>query len=70
MTARESSAVEAAVNLVLAGTSVSAAAAHHGVAISSVRRALRRRGVAPLTVPSGEAHHAYIDGRTAKRGGK
>ena len=48
MTGRRSSAVEAALRLVRNGLSVSEAARRHGVALSSVRRALRADGVPPL----------------------
>ena len=47
MTARESSAVERAVAEAAATGNISAAARAQGVAVSSVRRALRRRGVLP-----------------------
>lgn len=60
MTARESSAVENAVTLVLkGGLSLSAAARACECNVSSVRRALRRRGVAPLGAVSGDKHHAF-----------
>ncbi len=48
MTGRRSSAVETALRLVREGLSVSEAARQQGVAISSVRRALRAEGVPPL----------------------
>jgi len=49
MTGRPSQPVTLAVKLVREhGYSVTAAAERHGVAVSSVRRALRRAGVAPL----------------------
>ena len=48
MSGRQSSAVAAAVRMVQRGSSVTDAAAKHGVALSSVRRALRAAGVPPL----------------------
>lgn len=52
MSGRPSQAVTLAVRLVRErGYTVTAAAARHGVAVSSVRRALRGAGVAPM--PSG-----------------
>lgn len=68
MTARESGAVERAVQRVLQnGESNKAAAQAEGCALSSVRRALRKRGEPPRLPPAGPDHHAYIDGRTAAR---
>lgn len=49
MTGRQSSATEAALADVRAGSSVMGAARKHGLAPSTVRRALRRAGVPPLT---------------------
>lgn len=49
MSGRQSQAVALAVRLVRdRGYTVTAAAEKHGVAVSSVRRALRSAGVAPL----------------------
>lgn len=48
MTGRRSSAVEGALRLVRGGLSISEAARQQGVAVSSVRRALRAEGVAPM----------------------
>lgn len=45
MSGRESAAVERAVIAVVAGASVSASARAHGCNVSSVRRAMRRRGL-------------------------
>lgn len=59
--------VQQAVAAVLAGASVSAAAVEHGVARSSVKRALRRRGVGPLPHPRGAAH--WNSGRRVLRDG-
>lgn len=60
MSARPSMAVEAAAAQAMAGSTISAAAKQHGVAVSSVRRALRNRyGQPPRTVPAGPAHHAF-----------
>lgn len=62
----ESDNVAAAVNDVLNGASVTGSAKKHKVARTSVMRALRRRGVEPKPHPSGEQHHAWIDGRKAR----
>lgn len=59
MAGRESAAVEKAVELALVNGNISEAARAFSVAISSVRRALRRRGEPPRAVPSGEQHYAY-----------
>lgn len=67
MTARESGAVERAVQRALHGESNTVAAQAEGCALSSVRRALRKRGEPPRPQPAGPNHHAYIDGRTAAR---
>lgn len=48
MSGRPSREVMLAVKLVLNGHTVTAAAMRHGVAMSSVRRALRAQGIAPL----------------------
>lgn len=48
MSGRQSQAVALALKLVQRGHTVTAAAKHHGLAVSSVRRALRAAGVAPL----------------------
>ena len=48
MTGRRSSAVETALRLVREGMSISEAARQQGVAVSSVRRALRADGVPPM----------------------
>ena len=48
MSGRQSQAVALAVRLVQRGHTVTAAAEKHKVAVSSVRRALRAAGVAPL----------------------
>lgn len=53
---RSKNSVALAVAAVLAGASVSAAAVEHGVARSSVKRALRKRGIGPLPHPRGDAH--------------
>lgn len=60
---RSKNSVALAVAAVMAGASVSAAAAEHGVARSSVKRALRKRGVGPLPHPRGAAH--WNSGRRA-----
>lgn len=67
MTARESSAAERAIKLVQKGHTLSEAARLADCALSTVRRAMRRRGEPPRTVPSGPAHSGYIDGRTARK---
>lgn len=61
MAARESAAVERAVAHALAHGNISEAARVHEVAISSVRRALRRRGNPPRKPPSGAEH--YLTGK-------
>jgi transposase-like protein len=48
MSGRQSQAVALALRLVERGHTVTEAAERHGVAVSSVRRALRAAGVAPL----------------------
>lgn len=48
MSARQSKEVGLALALVERGHSVSDAARKHGLAVSTVRRALRRKGVGPL----------------------
>lgn len=48
MSGRQSQAVALAVRAVLRGMTATAAAAKHGVAVSSVRRALRAAGVPAL----------------------
>jgi len=48
MSGRQSQAVTLAVRLVLHGSTVTAAAKRHDVAVSSVRRALRLAGIGPL----------------------
>lgn len=65
MSAVETTEVTQAVELVRAGSSVSAAAKQKKVARSSVMRALRRAGVEPKAHPRGPGHHAWIDGRKA-----
>lgn len=67
MSAVETPAVTQAVELILAGASVSSVAKQHNLALSTLRRALRRRGVAPKAHPSGPDHHAWIDGRSSRR---
>lgn len=69
MAGRESAAVERAVAASLAdpARSLRSLAVEHDVASSSLRRALRARGVPARTAPAGPAHHAYLDGRTAQR---
>jgi transposase-like protein len=57
MAARESAAVERAVAEALTAPSQSEVARRHGIAVSTLRRAMRRHGQPPRTVPSGEAHH-------------
>lgn len=62
MSARESSAVERAVAEALTAgeaASLRALAAKHEIALSTLRRALRRRGVAPRAHRSGELHHSH-----------
>ena len=49
MSGRESAACERAVAAVLAGMTTPHAREVHGVALSTITRALRRRGVAPMT---------------------
>lgn len=46
MSARESAAVERAVDAVMAGATIADAARSHGVARSSIHRAINRRAVA------------------------
>lgn len=58
MAGRESAAVERAVAAVQAGSSVTDAARTNDCDVRSVRRALRRRGVAPLPRVSGPEHPA------------
>lgn len=65
MPRRESAAVEKAVAHAQAHGNISEAARKFEVAISSVRRALRRRGEEPRAVPAGENHYAF--GTTRKR---
>ena len=58
MSGRESAAVERAVaDVSSTPLSLSEIARRHEVAVSTLRRALRRRGVAPREHPSGDAHH-------------
>ena len=67
MAARESAAVERACAVALANPtwSLLSIADEHGIAVSSLRRALRLRGAPPRAARSGQQHHAFIDGRTA-----
>ena len=58
MSGRESSAVEHAVAEAATAPSLSAVARRHGIAVSSLRRALRRRGLEPRKHLRGEAHAA------------
>lgn len=69
MAGRESAAVERAVAAALADPSrtLRPLAAEYGVASSSLRRALRARGVPARTALAGPAHHAYLDGRKSQR---
>jgi len=67
MSARESSATERAIKLVQKGHTLSEAARLADCALSTVRRAMRRRGEPPRATPAGPAHSNYIDGRTARR---
>lgn len=59
MAARESAAVQNAVAYAQRHGNISEAAREFKVAISSVRRALRRRQEPPRAVPSGAQHYAY-----------
>lgn len=67
MAGRESAAVQAALADVDKGKTLSEAARDNNVALSSVRRAMRRRGDPPREAPSGPAAAGYIDGRTLQR---
>lgn len=60
-------AVERAVELAIEGASILSAAKAEGVSIGSVRRAMRKLGHPPRQHPRGDQHHAWIDGRTARR---
>jgi hypothetical protein len=66
MSARESAAVQAAVAETLAHPShrIIVVAAAHGVARSSLKRALRRRGIGPRPPLSGPEAAGWVDGRT------
>lgn len=59
MSARPSAAVERAVRYAQNGHTISAAARRFGVAVSSVRRALRKLGEPPRSHPGGPEHHNY-----------
>lgn len=67
MSAAETPEVTRAVELILAGASVAGTAKRTKIAMSTLRRALRRRGIGPRPHPKGPDHHAWIDGRTAAR---
>jgi hypothetical protein len=67
MAGRECSAMERAVARALAGETISGAARAESVTRQALRRALDRRGVPMRTHVAGADHHAYIDGRSARR---
>jgi hypothetical protein len=67
MAARESAAVMFAAEAAIVDPkrSILSLAKQYEISPSSLRRALRARGVAPRTARGGAEHHAFIDGRTA-----
>lgn len=67
MSGRESAATERALARVANGESVLRAAEAEQISRSTLQRAMRRAGQPAREVVRGEAHHAYIDGRTAQR---
>ena len=62
MSARESAAVATAAAYALDNPSISLSevARQHEIALSSLRRALRRREVAPRPHPSGDLHPSHL----------
>lgn len=67
MAGRELEAVQRAVNRYVAGETVLAASKAEGINSATLNRALNRRGIEKRGNLKGEAHPAYIDGRTAVR---
>ena len=67
MAGRELEAVQRAVDRYVAGETVLAASKAEGVNSATLNRALNRRGIEKRGSLKGEAHPAYIDGRTAVR---
>lgn len=63
MSGRESAAVERALRLVVQGANISRAARACGIAVSTLRRALRRRGVPPLLGGRPTVHRQDEDDR-------
>jgi hypothetical protein len=67
MAGREIEAVGRAVARYQTGETLRSAAATEGVNVSTLGRALNRRGIERRGPPKGPEHHAYIDGRTTAR---
>lgn len=65
MTARETEAVQRAVDRYQKGDNVTKAAAAEGVNRATLHRALARRGIETRGAPKGPEHHAWSGGQRA-----